>query len=69
MLYRHGRDADAVVLALRPSGEPRRVAGSEVADPNPSPDGTRFVYAREQGGEWGVFVYELEPGEERRIVP
>lgn len=69
VLYRHGRDADAVVLALRPGGKPRRVAGLEVADPNPSPDGTRFVYTRQRDGEWGVFVYEREPGAERRIVP
>jgi Tol biopolymer transport system component len=55
---------------MKPDGsQARRVAdGRLVTDPNISPDGKKFVYTKEVGGKWGVYVYELGSGRERLLV-
>lgn len=64
------RDGSPQVYAMKPDGsKARRVAdGRLVTDPNISPDKKKFVYTKEVGGKWGVYVYELEGGKERLLA-
>ena len=55
------RDGAAHVYVMNGDGtEPKMIAnGGIVKQPEISADGRRFVYTREDGGKWGLYVYDL----------
>lgn len=64
------RDGSPQIYAMRADGsKARRVAGGGVVtDPNVSPDGKKFVYTKEVGGKWGVYLYDLGSGKEKLLA-
>lgn len=64
------RDGSPRIYAMRADGSgARKVAdGVVVADPNVSPDGKKFVYTKEVGGKYGLYVYDLKSGKEKLLA-
>ncbi len=64
------RDGSPQIYTMKADGsKARKVAdGVVVADPNVSPDGKKFVYTKEVGGKYGLYLYERGSGKERLLA-
>ncbi len=67
--FRSSRDGSPAIYEMTAGGNVRRVADAAVvAEPNPSPDGRRFVYTKSVDGWAGLYVYDIAARQERLIT-